>query len=42
LPVLFLFPFWLVSRYRITRAAHAEIRRQLELRHIVANGTGIK
>jgi Na+/melibiose symporter-like transporter len=39
LPVLFLFPFWLVSRYRITRDAHAEVRRQLQLRHGVANGT---
>src|SRR4030095_16125611 len=38
LPVLFLFPLWLMSRYRITRDTHAEIRRQLELRHGVANG----
>jgi len=39
LPVLFLFPFWLISRYRITREVHAEIRRQLDERHGPTNGT---
>ena len=33
LPLLFLFPFSLISRYEITREAHAEIRRQLDERH---------
>jgi GPH family glycoside/pentoside/hexuronide:cation symporter len=40
LPLLFLFPFSLISRYRITREAHAEIRRQLDERKL-ANGAGI-
>lgn len=38
LPLLFLFPFSLISRYRITRETHAEIRRQLDERHRVTNG----
>ncbi len=33
LPLLFLFPFSLISRYKITRETHAEIRRQLDERH---------
>ncbi len=37
LPLLFLFPFSLISRYRITREAHVEIRRQLDERHRVTN-----
>ena len=36
LPLLFLFPFSLIWRYRITREAHAEIRRQLDERHRTA------
>jgi len=32
LPLLLLFPFLLILRYRITREAHAEIRRQLDER----------
>jgi GPH family glycoside/pentoside/hexuronide:cation symporter len=38
LPLLFLFPFSLISRYRITREAHAEIRRKLDARKL-ENGT---
>ncbi len=38
LPLLFLFPFSMISRYRITREAHAEIRRQLDERHRATNG----
>ena len=38
LPLLFLFPFSLIWRYKITRETHAEIRRQLDERHRVANG----
>ena len=38
LPLLFLFPFSLISRYRITRETHAEIRRQLDERHRSTNG----
>ncbi len=38
LPLLFLFPFSLISRYRITRETHAEIRRQLDERHRATNG----
>jgi len=33
LPLLYLLPFSLISRYRITRESHAEIRRQLDERH---------
>jgi Na+/melibiose symporter-like transporter len=40
LPLLFLFPFSLISRYRITRETHAEIRRQLDERHRITNGAG--
>jgi GPH family glycoside/pentoside/hexuronide:cation symporter len=38
LPLLYLFPFSLVSRYQITREMHADIRRRLDERHRVANG----
>ena len=40
LPLLFLFPFSLISRYKITRETHAEIRRQLDERHREMNGNG--
>jgi Na+/melibiose symporter-like transporter len=33
LPLLYLFPFSLISRYKITREMHAEIRKQLDARH---------
>ncbi|HEY6600007.1 MAG TPA: MFS transporter [Pseudomonadales bacterium] len=36
LPLLFLFPFSLIWRYRITRELHADIRRQLDERHRTA------
>ena len=39
LPLLFLFPFSLIWRYKITRETHAEIRRQLDERHHIDNGT---
>ena len=42
LPLLFLFPFSLISRYRITREAHAEIRRQLDERHRVTNAVVVQ
>ncbi len=42
LPLLFLFPFSLISRYRITREAHAEIRRQLDERHRVTNAVAVQ
>jgi Na+/melibiose symporter-like transporter len=32
LPLCYVVPFWIMSRYRITRAAHAEIKRALEER----------
>ena len=38
LPLLYLFPFSLISRYKITRETHAEIRRQLDERHRATNG----
>ena len=40
LPLLYLFPFSLISRYKITREMHAEIRKQLDARHAVLNGVG--
>lgn len=42
LPLLFLFPFSLISRYRITREAHAEIRRQLDERHRTTNAAVVQ
>jgi Na+/melibiose symporter-like transporter len=39
LPLLYLFPFSLISRYRITRAAHADIRRQLDAHRSSTNGS---
>ncbi len=39
LPLLYLFPFSLISRYKITRETHREIRRQLDERHRLSNGT---
>ena len=36
LPLLYLLPFSLISRYKITRESHAEIRRQLDERHRTA------
>ena len=38
LPLLYFFPFSLISRYQISREMHAEIRRQLDARHLVLNG----
>ena len=38
LPLLYLFPFSLIARYKITREMHADIRRQLDERHAVING----
>ena len=38
LPLLYLFPFSLIARYKITREMHAEIRKQLDARHAVTNG----
>jgi Na+/melibiose symporter-like transporter len=38
LPLLYLVPFSLIARYKITREIHAEIRKQLDMRHAVLNG----
>jgi GPH family glycoside/pentoside/hexuronide:cation symporter len=40
LPLLYLFPFSLISRYQITREMHEDIRRRLDERHAVVNGVG--